>query len=63
MAWPLKLAGLIELEGYVDSMLSYIESAEKEQLVCLATSVTEELGEDTHNNARRALVQALQGLL
>lgn len=63
MAWPLKLAGLIELERYVDSMLSYIEPDEQERLVCLAASITEALGEDTHNNIRRALTQALQGLL
>ncbi len=63
MAWPLKLAGLIELEGYVDSMLSYIEPDERERLVCLTTSIAEELGEDTHDNVRLALMQALQELL
>jgi len=63
LSWPVEAAGLMPLESYTDSMLSYLDPAERKQLLSLSRSIAEQLGGDTHDNVRLALRQVLQRLL
>ena len=63
LGWPLEVAGLMQLGKYTDSMLSYVETDGRKQLLGLAVGIAEELGDDTHSNVRLALQRVLQELL
>jgi hypothetical protein len=62
LGWPLDVAGLMQLERSVYSMLNYMELSERKRLVGTAVNIAKQLGEDTHNNVRLTLRQALQEL-
>ena len=62
LGWPLDVAGLMQLERSVYSMLNYMELGERKRLVGTAINIAKQLGEDTHNNVRLTLRQALQEL-
>jgi hypothetical protein len=59
LSWPLEAAGLLSLEKLADSILGYIEPAERKALLDLAADITGQLGEDTHDNVRLTLRQVL----
>ncbi len=63
LGWPLETAGLWSLEKSTDSMLNYINPEERKQLLGIAINIAQQLGEDTHDNVRLTLKQALQELL
>ena len=60
--WPLEVVGLLSLEELADSILGYIEPAERKALLDLAADITGQLGEDTHDNVRLTLRQVLPEL-
>jgi len=59
----LELAGLMQLEVYANSMLSYIDPEERKRLLITAANIARQLGDDTHNNVRVTLKQVLRDLL
>ena len=63
LSWPLEMAGLFALEQCIGSMLSYIEAEERKRLIDLTASISNQLGEDTHDNVRFTLRQVLLQLL
>jgi len=62
LGWPLKQAGLVQVETLADSMLSYLEPGERKRLIALAAGIIELLGNDTHENVSAALRQVLREL-
>ncbi len=62
LGWPLKVAGLIQLEKAANSMLNYMEPEERQRLLSLARSIAEQSGTDTHDNVHLALSQVLREL-
>jgi len=59
LSWPLDIAGLLPLERYADSMLSYIEAEERKRWLDLAGSIAKQLSNDTHENIRLTLRKVL----
>jgi len=63
LSWPLDAAGLLPIETYTNSMLSYIATEERKRWLGLALGIAQQLGEDTHNNIRLTLRRVLLELL
>jgi hypothetical protein len=63
LGWPLELAGLMQLEVYANSMLSYMNPEERKWLLITAANIARQLSDDTHNNVRLTLRQVLRDLL
>jgi hypothetical protein len=63
LGWPMETAGLLHLESAIDSMLNYLESEERRQLLSMAARIAEQLGDDTHNNVSLTLGRVLLELL
>ena len=63
LGWPLEVAGLMQLEVYANSMLSYMDTEEQKRLLITAVNIARQLSDDTHNNVRLTLRQVLRDLL